>query len=293
MTAHCPSCSNPLDAIITRAGLSLHPTCDAIAADPEETLTEILATVAAGIHGQPRSHQRLPGPSELGTPCGRRLGYKLAGVEPVNDQGVPWLPFIGTALHEQLANIMAAAEVQRFQDDPASVQRWHVEERVTVGTIAGEEITGTCDLFDAHTGLVLDWKTTSSNQVRSRYRPHGPGDTYRRQAHLYGLGWENAGHAVRTVMVVWLTRDGGFDSRHVWSEPYDRAVALDTLTRADGIATAVELLGVGAIPNLPTAADHCRHCPWHSRGTQDATRSCAGVETETEQPESLAAALGN
>ena len=46
---------------------------------PDVLASELLAIVHDAIVGQPRSRQKRIGPSELGNPCDRRIGYRLAG----------------------------------------------------------------------------------------------------------------------------------------------------------------------------------------------------------------------
>lgn len=248
-------------------------------------VTELFGMIESAIVGQPRSQQTRIGPSELGVPCDRRIGYHLGGVKKSGDRGAAWKPYVGTAMHEQVGNVIAAAEIARFNGDATGVTpRWHVEERVSVGEVNGVEITGSCDLFDEANGVVLDWKFTTRNQIRDNYRPKGPGEQYRRQAHLYGRGWFRAGYNVRHVGVVWFTRDGEFSDRHVWSEPYDERVAVETLERASGIALSLQHLGPDfTIPTLPTADSHCRFCPWFKASSDDISRACAGHSQEQQQ----------
>lgn len=279
----CTACGQQLTPV---TGSRLHPTCDA---NPDVLATELFQMIEADIVGQPRSQQRRIGPSELGVPCDRRIGYRLANVEPVNDRGPAWKPYVGTAVHEVMATIMANAEIAGWADDTYS-ERWKVEEKVTVGRIGHTEITGSCDLFDVHHGAVWDWKFTTRNMIREKYRPHGPGEQYRTQAHLYGRGFAMQGLDVRTVGVIFFTRDGEFTDRHVWHEPYDEQIAVDALTRADSIQTALDALGPDfTIPTLPTADAHCRFCPWHRPGASNVAHGCAGhsqprTETVTDGP---------
>lgn len=268
-----------------------HPTCDALDVHPDMVATELLGIVKDAIVGTPRSQQQRIGPSEIGVPCDRRLGYRLAGVEQVNKvDDVGWKPFIGTAAHEQFADFIARHEAKQVRD---TGQRWHVEERVSVGTVAGVSIEGTTDVFDAHTGTVVDWKFATRNKIRETYRPHGPGEQYRIQAHLYGRGWQRAGYPVRHVMIVFLTRDGEFTDRHVWHEPYDEQVAVDALARLESIATAIEHLGPEfTLPTLPTADAYCRYCPWFKANAADLSRSCPGHPQEAQEAPSLSNLIG-
>lgn len=283
----CTACKQPL----TVASASrLHPTCDV---SPDILATELFQLIEADIIGQPRSQQTRIGPSELGVPCDRRIGYHLAGVPKVNDRGPAWKPYVGTAVHEQMATLMAKAEVGRWDDEAVDSPRWMVEQRVTVGRIGAVEITGSCDLFDAHHGAVWDWKFTTRNQIREHYRPHGPGEQYRAQAHLYGRGFASQGYDVRTVGVVFFTRDGEFTDRYVWHEPYDEAIAVAALERATSIQSALEALGRDfTIPTLPTADAHCRFCPWHDPRASQIGRACPGHPQEAAQPRTLTQLIG-
>jgi hypothetical protein len=288
---NCPACQQPIDLEVTRAGLGIHPACNAIDRDPDILASELFSIVEKAIIGQPRSQQKRIGPSELGVPCDRRLGYHLGGVQKSRAEEAAWKPYVGTAIHAVLGDVMAAAEIASTTD--GNTPRWHVEERVYVGDVNGIRITGSCDLFDGHYGTVYDWKTTTFNQIRERYRPHGPGEQYRRQAHLYGRGWQNAGHDVKTVAITFLVREGNFDQRHVWSEPYDEQVAIDTLERASSIALSIEHLGPDfTIPTLDIAESHCRFCPWFDARSADVSRSCPGYPQEIAVTPSLTQLIG-
>jgi len=289
----CPACSQPIDPAVVAAGLGLHPTCEPLDIHPDLVATELFALIADAINGQPRSMQTRIGPSEMGTPCDRRIGYKMAGTPETNSQGgVPWKPAVGTAVHSMIAEFIAAHEVARFSSEDVT-PRWHVEERVTVGSINGVAIGGSCDLYDAHTGLVIDWKTTSWNQIREKYRPDGPGEQYEVQAMLYGLGWENAGYPVRNVMLVFLVRDGAFDQRYVWSAPYDRERALAAIARVTGIQNALDGLGPDvALPLLATGDAYCRWCPYYSARAANDSRSCAGHAMPEQENRTLSELIG-
>lgn len=284
----CLACGEPLTPV---TGIRVHPGCDV---HPDIVTTQMFGTIEQAIIGQPRSQQTRIGPSELGVPCDRRLGYHFGAVTKTRPEEAAWKPYVGTALHEQVGNVIARHEMARFADgDPTTVTRHHVEERVSVGDVNGVEITGSCDWFDEATGFVGDWKFTTRNLIREHYRPHGPGEQYRRQAHLYGRGWQRAGYDVRHVGVIFMTRDGEFSDRHLWSEPYDEQVAIDTLERASSIARAIDLLGPDfTIPTLATASSHCNFCPWHKAGTTEIERACPGHPKETETQQSLSQLIG-
>ena len=284
----CPSCGEVMDAALGQAGLGVHPTCPTVDRSPELIAADLFDIVRDAIVNQPRSLQTRIGPSEIGHPCDRRIGHKLAGTAEVNSRAVPWKPFVGTAVHEQMADIMAKAEVARWTETDDDVPpRWHVEERVSVGEICGIDITGSTDLFDGQHGIVFDWKFTSKNQIKNHYKPHGPGDQYRKQAHLYGRGWQRKGHHVRHVAIVFLTREGEYADRYVWHEPYDEQIAIDALKRVEEIKTGIDTLGPEfMLPILPTTESWCGHCPYFQVGATDLTKACPG-DTERVQQDAV------
>lgn len=240
--------------------------------DFEQLVGELDWIIFDALAGQPRSLQTRIGPSEIGIPCARRIGYKLAGVQPVNDRGVAWKPFIGTAVHEQLGAIFA--RYNRQAHEPAA-PRFLIEHKVDVGTIGDEIIDGSCDLYDTLTHTVIDWKIVGGKQL-AKYRSNGPGDQYRVQAHTYGRGWQRRGLPVAQVAVFFLPRDNEYDKRHVWHEPYDEQIATGALTRADGIARLVAAAGTGALPLLPTADAWCAYCPHYLPASTELGDGCPG-----------------
>lgn len=275
----CPSCQEECDPAVTRMGLGLHPTCSAVGTDPELVVAEAFAAMKADILDHPRTNQKRIGPSEMGDPCPRKIGHKLAGTPLLGAESVNWKAHVGTQIHSWIADVMAKYELAQFEEFGLT-PRWHVEERVSICTILGEEIDGTTDLFDAHNGVVVDWKTTSSNRLRRVFMVEGPGDTYRKQAHLYGYGWSQAGHDVKWVMIVWLVRDGEFSQRYIWSEPYDEQVALDTIEHVTNIALALEAHGPEVVlPLLPAVENYCHTCEYFRRGEDDLTKACPGAAT--------------
>lgn len=271
-TIECLICDQPLTPV---GKLRIHPTCEI---DPQIVAGEVFALVRSGILDQPRGKQRMIGPSEIGQPCSRRLGYRLAQVEKTQREDVKWKPFVGTALHEQVGNIIAKHEISRFGDgsDTTVEPRWHVEERVTVGTVNDVEITGSCDLFDAHHGVVFDWKFVGDTALH-KYKTQGPGQQYQWQAHLYGQGWVNAGYDVRSVAVIFMTRDGDFGDRIVWAEPFDPQIAVKALDRLAGVDTLLTELGnEAALELLDTAENYCKWCPWFRKDSTNVATGCPG-----------------
>lgn len=184
------------------------------------------------IVNQPRSLQRNIGPSEIGTDCVRCLSRKLIGMEkmPIESiSGLPWLPFIGTAVHAQLEEMFQAA------NEKLDEVRWLVEARLPIGAIGDMNISGSCDLFDKETGTVIDHKVVGATKLKSLPKK-GPGNTYRVQAHLYGYGWTKLGFDVNEVAIKFYPRnDLSMSSGYFWYEKYDESIATKALERANDV----------------------------------------------------------
>ena len=197
--------------------------------------------VEDAIVNRPRTLQTALGPSELGTACDRCLVHLLAGHKKI-EHVPPWLPTIGVAVHEWLEDVF---HTRAFLDDDGD--RWHIETRVTVGTVAGIPIQGNTDLFDEHTGTVIDWKLVGKTTL-DKVRRRGASLTYQAQAHLYGKGWEDAGHRVNQVLVMFLPRNAvSLRAGIPWSAPYSRRAAELALERANAFHAGITTLGVDAV----------------------------------------------
>jgi len=235
--------------------------------------TEVM-TDAMRMH--PRSQQTAPGPSELGTPCGRRLAYKILDWGQPNDGRDQWLSTIGTAVHSWLAGTFEAANRRLGRT------RFLVERRVYLP----EKISGSCDLYDTDTGDVIDWKVTSPDRIR-KYARNGPGQQYRVQAHLYGLGWLLAGQQPRRVGIVFLPRGGLLSGMYVWAEPFDPQVAVDAIGRYRATVLALAHLDPERNPGrwamFPTADAYCSWCPYFLPGSTDLSSGCPGHNPSKEK----------
>lgn len=239
-----------------------------IGSDPALLGDELLHLIKARIAAHPRSRQKALGPSEIGHPCSRRLGYQLLDVEE-NEQPPNWKATIGTAVHAWLEQMLQA------DNDAAGFTRWYVEQKVTVGDVLGEPVDGHCDAFDRVTSTSVDWKVVGPTQLR-KYRSHGPGEQYRAQGHSYGRGWASKGLPVENVAVMFLPRNGDLKDAVWWSEPYDEQVAVAALNRLHGITLTTKTLGLAALPALPTADAYCSYCPYFSAGSTDLAAGCPG-----------------
>jgi hypothetical protein len=244
---------------------------------------DVIDTVKLAAAGAPRSQQRAPGPSELGTPCVRRLAYKITDHDPKpNSDTDPWAAVIGTSVHAWMAGTYET-ENRRLGYEPWSPdRRYLIEQRIHLPG----EIKGSCDLYDRDTCTVIDWKVTGLDPLK-KYRLNGPGQQYRSQIHLYGLGMQLAGEHPQQVAICFLPRGGRIDGLHVWSEPYDPLVAVAALKRYQAVRDFHITLDPEANPErwalLPTADAHCTYCPFYLPGSTDLAAGCPGHNPSKEK----------
>ena len=226
-----------------------------------------LDTIIADMMSHPRSLQKKIGPSEMGIPCNIRVLHKLAGTEEPPRDNYPWKPAVGTAGHAWLEDVFRKASEagQRAQG------RWVVEKKYVVGQILGVDHAGSTDLYDEFGNAVIDHKFIGKNTMK-KYRAHGPGPQYRRQAHLYGKAWEDRGYKVKLVMICFLPREGELSDAFIWSEPYDRSVAEETLDRVNRLAELLQAIGIDAAVSLYPPCDDT-WCPWCGTGSSWPQRS--------------------
>jgi hypothetical protein len=231
-----------------------------------ELAVTLREAIERGIANHPRSQQRELGPSEVGHQCLRRLAYRLLGT-PVLNQSDGLARDIGTGYHARLAAHLLASN--------AIDDRFIAELDVEIPHRDGV-IRGTCDAYDASTRTVVDWKVVGTTPLR-HYRTHGPGEQYRVQVHLYGVGVRHLGLPVEHVAVAFIPRcSGQLTDLHLWCEPFDEQVADDALRRLDALECAVAALGAAVLPALPTAPAFCHRCPWFVRDSVDAEGGCPG-----------------
>lgn len=214
-----------------------------------------------------RSAQVTLGPSEIGTPCDRRLAMSLMGIPAVNPGGDGWAAFVGTCGH------VGMGEIYTFAD--AGTGRYAVEMRVNLGNPLVPK--GTTDLLDRRDATIVDWKFMGKYSL-DKFRLNGPSDTHRIQVHTYGYGAERGGEKVKNVAVVGLPRAGGsLDEMHVWTEKYDKKIALAALDRVEKIAQHVTVGQDGTQEAKAFATgDDCRYCPFFLKGDKEMNRGCPG-----------------
>lgn len=191
----------------------------------------------------PRTQQRHLGPSQIGDPCTKCLAAKILGVHDRGPFDDPWCAILGTATHSWL-------EKAAKKDNRNNNAAWCTEVRV----FPDDDLLpagGKADVYQDTTGTVIDHKIVGAPMLK-KYKAGGPGLTYRRQAHLYGLGFAKTGVAVNTVAIAFWLRGGRLTDLYVWTEPYDETIALATLDRYRTLRELCETGGVAIVGSLPS-----------------------------------------
>ena len=162
------------------------------------------------------------------------------------------------------------------------------KKRVTVddGTHTGFRLAGSCDAYDTRTNTVIDHKVVGDTAMR-RYKTEGVREQYRVQANLYALGFENGGYKPETVALAFYPRGGMLAGLWVWTDVYDRQVALDALKRLGSIRDLVLALDPESRPDMwdhipATPSSACRWCPWFAPGATDLSSGCPGQLNPTQ-----------
>lgn len=176
----------------------------------------ILLAIEQQDMARPRSLQREVGPSDLGDPCDHCLAAKLAGWQKRPEVG--WLPYIGRAVHAELAQAFTDTEV------------WATEQHVAIGRLAGAWVKGTADLIHWPTRTVIDFKVVGKTTLEAA-RKGRVSEQYRNQVHLYAMGIR-----ARHVAIAFLPRNEvSLNSMVYWTEPYDAVRAYNVMERAESL----------------------------------------------------------
>jgi hypothetical protein len=189
---------------------------------------ELLGYIAHRTGSDERTLQTSIGPSGMGTPCNRKLAYRLAEIPavhtPLPDEEAPdvetlirraaWRPTVGKAVHLWLAEMLEdlnrrelASKLHEHESgDPCRARwcdshvtnehtpRYAVEFETPVGTIGGVAKDGHIDVYDRMRQCVIDWKIVGPKSLKdkraqcSAAEDPNPGQEYRVQAHVYAAG---------------------------------------------------------------------------------------------------------
>lgn len=234
-----------------------------------------------------RSAQVTMGPSEMGTPCDRRLALSLMRMPPVNPGGDGWAAFVGTCIHAGLE--------QMFMWADAGTGRFAVEQRLEFGNVFVPK--GTADLIDRVLLMVLDHKC-QGRWSRNKLKTQGPSPTYRVQAHVYAYGARLRGEKIEKIAIIsWPRDEASLDDLYVHVEDYDPAIVKKAFARVEAIGAEVErkqaeLNLTYSLDREPSeelsleikartagdfnVADDCRFCPFYLPNARDITRGCNG-----------------
>lgn len=219
-----------------------------------------------------RTQQSKLGPSQIGTPCDRRLVMHLMGMPHVNPGGDGWAAWLGTQGHIGLEKMMQWAD--------AGQGRFATEMRVKFNSQLCPG--GTLDLLDRVLIMVDDHKMMGQWSL-DKLRTEGPTPIYRTQLHLYGMGARLRGEQVDHVCLIGWPRDkASLDDLYVWHEPYDPTIARDALARLDALQAWMDKCAADGssrldVANWAAVADDCRYCPYHQKDAKDLTHGgCNG-----------------
>lgn len=273
---NCTICSEPLDPVLDRS--STHPACFPFAeVDEEDPFVAVLKTKLIDVilwaeRQNPRGMQVQIGPSELGSPCARRIGYRLAGIERCNTDMDPWPMIMGTAMHGWLEKAFNAWNLANGDE------KWLTETKLKLDEI----VQGTADLYSMDLESVIDWKGVGPDVMR-KIRKDGVPVGYKIQTHLYGYGFRLLGFPVKKVCLAFLSRAGWLKDMYVWCEDYDENLAVSAIDRSYDIATQIMTLDIlthpdrwTSVPATPT--NDCGWCPWYdpSRNFDADNTGCPG-----------------
>jgi hypothetical protein len=250
----CVGCGEPLAEQLAAVGR--HVLCPApLPPEPPSTLAEIGELLVAYDAARPRSRQRGIGPSEVGIPCDRALLYRIYEVPEV-PRGMPWAPIQGTAIDAHVSEVLAWDRAMRGTP-------WMVHPRVHAG---GGVEPSELDIYRPDLGLVDDVKYPGITKIKEARKRGRPLEEYVVQVQVYARGVEvTLGLTPRWVRVTMLPRTHEYGDGWEWTEPYDRAFALDALDRPGRLvekAAELDLTnhpeGWAEVPATP--GDDCRFC---------------------------------
>lgn len=217
---------------------------------------ELVSMIRSRDAATPRHLQVELGPSDVSHPCHRRMAYGIMAEPGGNPSFDPLPSIIGTAVHHWLETAAQHA------NEVLGRERWLTETRVEVAP----GLSGSCDLFDTDTGTVIDWKVVGTPRL-AKYRKD-PGPLYKSQVHLYGRGFQNAGHQVNRVAIAFVPRGATLHSLHVWSADYDPKITDDVLTRREQVICLLNDFRIEENPDryswFPVEPLDCVFCPWYS-----------------------------
>jgi hypothetical protein len=273
----CLVCQTLMDPVNAPDGT--HPACDMklLPIDEEEDpfttvlKHQIIDMVRWAGKQHPRGHQVRIGPSEIGSLCDRRIGYRLAQIPGCNVDFDPWPSIVGTAVHSWLEGAVTGWMAAHGSTD------WKTEETLVIE----EFVEGHADLYSHEHRSVIDYKTVGPDVMRKIKRDGAPLG-HQIQAHVYGYGFEEQGLPVERVCLVFLPRAGWLKDTYVWCANYSRELAKTAIARLQLIAQEVLSVDTLTYPNRwkdieAVPSNNCGFCPWYNPQHTDADdQGCPG-----------------
>lgn len=225
---------------------------------------DLIEIIHYGSDQSERSLQTVLGCSEVGNDCDRAIAYRIAGTKPVNFPD-PLKSSMGTAFHTWLD-----AKTILFQQ-ARGIDRWITETEVW----PAEFLKGHVDLYDKWNYIVLDWKTSSAENIRL-WRKEGIPHHYLVQIMLYGKGMINAGYAVKRVGLIGINRSGAVRDIVVLTVEYDEQIAIEALRRTWNIGKQISSIpDFAKISSSPSRL--CNWCSFYKGGSGPAdAKGCPG-----------------
>ncbi|GGR51312.1 hypothetical protein GCM10010282_50240 [Streptomyces roseolus] len=285
----------PLDDAAEQVPLFSQPASGRMSEQPAEPMTDLGRDLTARLKEMfyafdnrrsedNRSAQTTMGPSEMGTPCDRRLALSLMRMPPVNPGGDGWAAFVGTCIHAGLE--------QMFMWADHGTGRFACETKLAFDSKYVPK--GTADLID-RTLFMLDDHKCQGRWSRNKLKSQGPSQTYRVQAHVYAYGARQRGERIEHVAIIsWPRDEATLDDLYVWTEPYNPSIAQKAFERVHRIGDEVEQQELTETYGIPAkdehqllqikariaadydVADDCRFCPFYLPNARDITQGCNG-----------------
>lgn len=224
-------------------------------------------------HKNPRDGQTRVGPSEVGTPCRRRLAlslhYEMIDHHPRG--GVPatkWKPLVGTIIHEFIATQILKNGHTLDQGRQTILAETPVVIESGVGTNGSPWfLGGTVDI------IVLDhaereievWDIKGQGAWANKAANRGEvNDHYEPQLLLYGLGAEKMfDYECRSVGIYGIRRDGELEDSVPLVKDFDHDEAEKVLRRYRAARRFTEKRNLRQLVlHTDTADDWCQSCPF-------------------------------
>jgi hypothetical protein len=205
-----------------------------------------------------RGGRLTPGISAVGR-CRRRAAYGIGGTapDPQHERRAGAAAWIGTWTHAGLLPLLARLLAPARTEVPV---QWR--------QLGLPDLAGSCDLYRARSGLVLDVKTVSAYQL-DQARARGVRPLDERQVTGYGQALASMGRRVRQLAVLYVcteTGRNGDDQGHLWLGAPDEGVcAANTQWWAEVTDHTLNPDDAPRDERGPGLSYACDECPWLRR----------------------------